>query len=317
MSLVLVSSALLPLDQDFTVRDYFTLTQARREHAVTQDFIARSHEKAQGYNWLTGVGAFYRRYTMDAPVNFYDYGISQFIENRMNSAIPEYPIVWDARSFELGSHFTSPNWGAALYHQSTYHWGQWTLQAGLRLDYEHSRLNYRSVTHTGYTIYVKSTGATLLHENIDIDEHDTLDKDFFDILPNVSLTWHPWAGKNHTVYVAVSRGSKDEVTVGLVSHGLLLKLDNVVQLEAGQHFIHLAVDVVVDAHALCSEVAPQYISTHRAARSEFLHQRLLGEGKCVLALRNGAHNLVELVDAVHHLVVLGDDIGHRILGMSP
>ena len=198
----------MTLDQDFTVRDYFTLTQARREHAVTQDFIARSHEKAQGYNWLTGVGAFYRRYTMDAPVNFYDYGISQFIENRMNSAIPEYPIVWDARSFELGSHFTSPNWGAALYHQSTYHWGQWTLQAGLRLDYEHSRLNYRSVTHTGYTIYVKSTGATLLHENIDIDEHDTLDKDFFDILPNVSLTWHPWAGKNHTVYVAVSRGSK-------------------------------------------------------------------------------------------------------------
>ena len=198
----------MTLDQDFTVRDYFTLTQARREHAVTQDFIARSHEKAQGYNWLTGVGAFYRRYTMDAPVNFYDYGISQFIENRMNSAIPEYPIVWDARSFELGSHFTSPNWGAALYHQSTYHWGQWTLQAGLRLDYEHSRLNYRSVTHTGYTIYVKSTGATLLHENIDIDEHDTLNKDFFDILPNMSLTWHPWAGKNHTVYVAVSRGSK-------------------------------------------------------------------------------------------------------------
>lgn len=198
----------MTLDQDFTVRDYFTLTQARREHAVTQDFIARSHEKAQGYNWLTGVGAFYRRYKMDAPVNFYDYGISQFIENRMNSAIPEYPIVWDARSFELGSHFTSPNWGAALYHQSTYHWGQWTLQAGLRLDYEHSRLNYRSVTHTGYTIYVKSSGAILLHENIDIDDHDTLDKDFFDILPNVSLTWHPWAGKNHTVYVAVSRGSK-------------------------------------------------------------------------------------------------------------
>ena len=198
----------MTLDQDFTPHDYFTLTQARREHAVTQDLIARSHEKPQGYNWLTGVGAFYRRYTMDAPVNFYDYGISQFIENRMNDAIPEYPIAWDTRSFELGSHFTSPSWGAALYHQSSYHWGQWTLQAGLRLDYEHSRLDYRSVTHTGYTTYVKSTGAILLHDNIDIDDHDTLDKDFFDVLPNVSLTWHPWAGKNHTVFIAVSRGSK-------------------------------------------------------------------------------------------------------------
>ena len=198
----------MTLDQDFTVNDYFTLTQARREHAVTQDFIARSHENPQGYEWLLGASGFYRRYKMDAPVTFYDYGIEQFIENHVNQAIPDYPIAWDTRSFVLGSHFTSPSWGAALYHESTYRWGQWTLQAGLRLDYEHARLNYRSVTHTGYTTYVLATGAVFSHEPIDIDERGTLDKDFFDILPNVSLTWHPWAGKNHTVYLAFSRGSK-------------------------------------------------------------------------------------------------------------
>ncbi len=198
----------MTLDQDFTVKDYFTLTQARREHAVTQDFIARSHERAVGYNWLVGLSGFYRRYRMDAPVNFYDYGIEQFIEKHVNEAIPEYPIVWDSRSFELGSHFTSPSCGVALYHESTYHWGQWTLQAGLRLEYEHAKLNYRSVTHTGYTTYVKATGAVFSHEPIDIDEQGTLNKDFFDVLPHVNLTWHPWAGKNHTIYLAVSRGSK-------------------------------------------------------------------------------------------------------------
>ena len=198
----------MTLDQDFTVHDYFTLTQVRREHAVTQDLIARSHETAEGYNWLTGVSGFYRRYKMDAPVTFYDYGIEQFIESHVNQAIPEYPIAWDTRSFELGSHFTSPSMGAALYHESTYRWGQWALQAGVRLDYEHARLNYRSVTHTGYTTYVLATGAVFSHEPIDIDEQGTLDKDFFDILPNVSLSWHPWAGKNHTVFLAFSRGSK-------------------------------------------------------------------------------------------------------------
>lgn len=198
----------MTLDQDFTVKDYFTLTQTRREHAVTQDFIARSHESGQHYNWLVGLSGFYRRYKMDAPVTFYDYGIEQFIESHVNQAIPEYPIVWDARSFELGSHFTSPSWGAALYHESTCRWGQWTLQAGVRLDYEHARLNYRSVTHTGYTTYVLATGAVFSHEPIDIDDHGKLDKDFFDILPNVSLTWHPWKGKSHTVYLAASRGSK-------------------------------------------------------------------------------------------------------------
>ena len=198
----------MTLDQDFTVKDYFTLTQARREHAVTQDLIARGHDNGQHYNWLTGVSGFYRRYKMDAPVTFYDYGIDQFIESHVNKYIPEYPIAWDTRSFELGSHFTSPSWGAALYHESTYRWGQWTLQAGIRLDYEHARLNYRSVTHTGYTTYVQATGAIFSHESIDIDEKGTLNKDFFDILPNANLTWHPWAGKNHTVYLAVSRGSK-------------------------------------------------------------------------------------------------------------
>ena len=198
----------MTLDQDFTRHDYFTLTQARREHAITQDFIARSHKRADGYNWLMGASGFFRRYHMDAPVTFNDYGIEQFIESHVNQYNPAYPIAWDTRSFVLESYFTSPNWGAALYHESTYHWGQWTLQAGLRLDYEHARLNYHSATHTGYTIYVKQTGATFAHEAIDIDEHGTLNKDFFDILPNLSISWHPWTGKNHTVYLAASRGSK-------------------------------------------------------------------------------------------------------------
>ena len=198
----------MTLDQDFTPHDYFTLTQARSEHAVTQDFIARSHEKPEGYNWLTGASGFYRRYKMNAPVTFYDYGISQLIEKHANDALPEYPIAWDSRSFLLGSHFTSPNWGAALYHESSYTWGQWTLQAGVRLDYEHARLNYHSETHTGYSILIGATGKVFAHENIDIDDKGTLNKDFFDVLPHVSLTWHPWVGKNHTVFLAASRGSK-------------------------------------------------------------------------------------------------------------
>ena len=247
----------MTLDQDFTERDYFTLTQARREHAVTQDLVARSHERPDGYNWLAGVSAFYRHYTMDAPVTFYDYGIDQLIERHVNAAIPEYPITWDTRSFVLGSHFTSPSGGAALYHESIYHWGQWTVQAGVRLDYEHARLNYRSVTHTGYSTHVLATGALFSHEDIDIDEHGTLDKVFIDVLPNVSLTWHPWPGKNHTVYLAASRGSKaggfntqmfsdvlQQRLMGLMGVGLQYDVDKMVgykpekawSYELGGHF---------------------------------------------------------------------------------
>ena len=199
----------MTIDQDFTEHDYFTLTQARREHAVTQDVVLRSRaDDGNGYSWLAGASGFFRRYRMDAPVTFNDYGIYQLIERHVNDVNPAYPIAWDSRSFVLGSHFTSPNWGMALYHESTYSWGRWTAQAGVRLDYEHSRLNYRSVTHTGYSIQQASTGSVYAHEPIDIDNHGALDKDFFDILPNVSVSWHPWVGKRHTVFLAVSRGSK-------------------------------------------------------------------------------------------------------------
>ena len=199
----------MTLDQDFTEHDYFTLTQKRCEHAVTQDIIARSHTTdGDGYHWLAGASGFFRRYRMDAPVTFNDYGISQFIESHVNEFNPQYPVVWDTRSFELGSNFTSPNWGAAIYHASTYQWGQWTLQAGVRLDYEHARLNYHSETHTGYDIMDAAAGSRYAHVPIDIDEHNTLEKDFFEILPSMSLTWHPWQGKRHTVYLSVTRGSK-------------------------------------------------------------------------------------------------------------
>ena len=247
----------MTLDQDFTFHDYFTLTQARREHAVTQDFIARSLKKDEGYEWLAGVSGFYRRYKMDAPVTFYDYGIEQFIENHVNDAIPQYPIVWDTRSFVLGSQFTSPSGGVAFYHESAYHWGQWTLQAGMRLDYEHARLNFHSETHTGYNTYVLATGALFSHEDIDIDDRGTLDKDFFDILPNVSLSWQPWKGKNHTVYLSAQRGSKaggfntqmfsdvlQQRLMGLMGIGLQYDVDEMVgykpekawNYELGGHF---------------------------------------------------------------------------------
>ena len=198
----------MTLDQDFTPMDYFTLTQQRREHAVTQDFVARSRHQGEGYSWLAGASGFFRRYRMDAPVTFFDTGIARLIEDNVNANLPGHAIQWDSRSFVLGSRFTSPSGGAALYHTSTYKRGQWTLQAGVRLDYEHARLNYESATGTGYTIYETATGQVLGHEPIDINERGTLDKDFLAVLPSVSLAWQPWQGKRHTLYASIARGSK-------------------------------------------------------------------------------------------------------------
>ena len=197
----------MTLDQDFTVEPYFTLTQARTEHAVTQDVVARSLPgRGDGYNWLVGAFGFFRRYVMSAPVTFKDVGIARLIEDHVNDAMSDYPVAWDTRSFVLGSHFTSPNWGGSLYHESTYRVGQWTLAAGLRLDYEQATLRYHSETRTGFS--VMHEGAVYAHVPIDIDERGTLKRDFLQLLPRLSATWHPWPGKPHTVYAVLSRGAK-------------------------------------------------------------------------------------------------------------
>ena len=202
----------MTLDQDFTPLPYFTLTQARKEHAATLDVIGRSRWQINlsggNYSWIGGLSAFYRHMTMNAPVDFYDTGIYELIEKNINQAVPSYPVAWDERHFCLGSHFTSPTWGAALYHSSEYTRGRLTLKASLRLDYEHATLNYNSVTHTGYNIM--HNGEVFAHHPIDIDEHGKMSKHYFTVLPSLTASWDlkQHFSFAHTLHATISRGSK-------------------------------------------------------------------------------------------------------------
>lgn len=197
----------MTLDQDFTPMPYFTLTQARREHAVTQDVVARG-DNSRAYKWLVGAFGFYRRYKMDAPVTFKDTGIKSLIEDHINSVNPYYPVVWNERSFVLGSRFTNPTWGVALYHQSSYDWKRFTFTAGLRFDYEHTSLNHNSETHTGYRVMDAATGEVFHSNNIDIDDGGSLSKHFTELLPKFSITYHLPTDGESSIYASVSKGYK-------------------------------------------------------------------------------------------------------------
>ncbi len=197
----------MTLDQDFTPLPYFTLTQARREHAVTQDVVARGHN-SRAYKWLVGAFGFYRRYKMDAPVTFKDTGIARLIEDHINSVNPYYPVVWNERSFVLGSRFTNPTWGVALYHQSSYDWKRFTFTAGLRLDYEHASLNHHSETHTGYRVINAATSEVFHSNDIDIDDGGRLSKHFTELLPKFSITYHLPTASESSIYASVSKGYK-------------------------------------------------------------------------------------------------------------
>lgn len=197
----------MTLDQDFLPESYFTLTQKKRETSATEEVVFKGMTDAGKYHWITGAMGFYKHTDMDAPVTFKDVGIRSLIEDHRNDANPDYPIEWDSRMFVLNSKFLMPTGGAAVYHESEYSLRQWTFIAGLRLDYEHARLTYRSFCNTGYTISHYENGALtpVRHVDLDIDDRGTLKKDFFSWLPKVAVIYRlPYERGN--IYAKVSKG---------------------------------------------------------------------------------------------------------------
>lgn len=199
----------MTLDQDFLPIDYFTLTQDRREWAVTQDFVARG--TSGNYSWLGGLFGFYRHTRMDAPVTFGQYGIDRLIVDHRNNANPDYPISWDYDSFLLGSGFTTPTYGLAAYHQSTLRLGAFTLSGSLRLDYESVRLRYTSTCNSSFTTYRLLPDGTREHFSdnpVVIDDRGSLSNDFTQLLPKVSALWSIPGKKRSNIYLSVAKGYK-------------------------------------------------------------------------------------------------------------
>lgn len=199
------------LDQDFRPIDYFTLVQRRHEWTVTQDIVARGHS-GDAYDWLGGVFGFSRHTSMYAPVTFKDDGIADLIVGHRNEYNPYYPIRWDEDSFLLGSDFSYPVYGLAAYHQSTLRLGHLTLTGGLRLDYEHAALRYRSTARSSYTILDASRPGeeptVFDRRTIDIDDRGRLSQHFLELLPKVTASWRLPMPSASEVYLSVGKGYK-------------------------------------------------------------------------------------------------------------
>ena len=200
----------MTLDQDFLPKEYFTLTQKRKEWALTQDIVVKG--TTQNYDWLVGTFGFYRHTNMNAPVTFKDYGIAQLIEKNRNEQNPKYPICWNEREFVLGSDFLMPTYGLALYHQSHLDIERWSFTLGLRLDYEKSTLEYRSFCNTSYTInkYDEITDdiSEFAQNVVDIDDCGSLSQSFKEFLPKLTVTYRLPINDDSRVYASVAKGYK-------------------------------------------------------------------------------------------------------------
>lgn len=204
----------MTLDNDFLPLRYFTLTQAIHESSFAQDIVLRGHKEV--YSWLAGAFGFYKHTSMHAPVIFGKDGISNLITGPINNndRIPIRLVFANADgpvdNIDLNSNFKMITYGLALYHQSTVDLGRWNLSLGLRLDYESSTFDYRSMCNTAVEAYMKSgmPPTPILKEAVEIDETGTLKNDYLEFVPKFTISYDLPMESGSSLYASVGKGYK-------------------------------------------------------------------------------------------------------------
>ena len=192
------------IDNDFLPESYFTLGQYQREHSVTQEIVAKSNNSSR-FNWLGGAFAFYKHQRLNAPVLFKEQGIRTLILDNANkglqSAFPGSELQFDKEEFTIHDDFTTPTYGAALYTQAGYDTEKWNITAGVRIDYEHTSMDYNSSSHIGFRLHPNMNG----YRPLDTRFKGSNSLDATEIMPKLSATLKLSRG---TIYASVAKGYK-------------------------------------------------------------------------------------------------------------
>lgn len=191
------------IDNDFLPLDYFTMGQFQKEHTVTQEFVAKSHDIGI-FNFMGGLFAFYKHNDMSAPVHFKSYGIDNLILKNANDwyyrPVMGSELVFRDDNFVIHDDFSIPAYGVAAHLQFGLSWNGLDVKAGLRLDYERSTMDYDSRSTVHYKME-KESGYTQLN-TLFVGSNAV---EALELLPSFSVSY---GGAWGNVYASARRGFK-------------------------------------------------------------------------------------------------------------
>ena len=189
------------MDNDLTPLSYSTLVQEQHEHAFTEDIVLRSNDKSRRWQWITGAYGFHKKIDMAAPVTILKDGISELILGNMPAAMKQM-LEFDREALSIESNFDLPTYGLALYHESSLKAGErWRFTAGLRLDYEASKMAYDNYSALGYRMMPMIRDFRVVEVPFKGEER----MDYFELLPKFAINYTTGVGD---VYVTATRGYK-------------------------------------------------------------------------------------------------------------
>ncbi len=196
----------MDIDNDFSIESIFCLTQAQREHSLTQEFVVRTTDPNALWKRVSGLFFFGSHRTLSAPVEMYRSGIESLILDNANRGLqtifPDERIEIENRELLIESDFKIPTLGAALYHQSSLRLGEgWRATLGARLDYEYSAMDYRSALGLNY----RFTLTMPEYKYLEAVQDDIQRLSFLVFLPKVALQYEFQQG---VIYGSVAAGYK-------------------------------------------------------------------------------------------------------------
>lgn len=201
------------IDQDFTFKDYFNLTQKQRYNTISEELVFKS-KPGRNWQWTTGAFGFYQWLKTEGPVTFKEEGIEDIIEKAANDAFANLPpnapkMSMDIKNNNLliGGNFDTPMLNGAIYHQSTFNniiVDGLSFTAGLRLDYEKMSMKYNSVSDVVDFDFNLSMMGISDNMKAPAELKGKLKNDYLQLLPKFAVQYE-W-NKSNNVYATVSRG---------------------------------------------------------------------------------------------------------------
>ena len=193
------------MDQDYTPADIFTLRQQQRQHNASFDALLQGAKPCEWYEWHIGLSAFSKHNAMTAPVTFMREGIEEVILGNANRGIqtvfPSDSIEISNTTLPIPGFFTIYNGGAALYHQSHFRFGGWHIHAGVRIDYEHARMDYLSTADVRYRFTMLIDEYEEVHTRLE----GTKSAHYVQILPRLAISYE---APQWTLYGYAAKGYK-------------------------------------------------------------------------------------------------------------
>ena len=267
------------MDQDFSPSDTYTLEQKQRINSISEEITFKS-KPGKAWQWTTGLFGFYQNMDVTSPVTFRKDGIGM-LNGMLGSVIPNKievsmggPMMMNILpslaitdgEMPIDGKFTTPQYNVALFHQSQFKdlFGKEGLSftVGLRMEYEHMKMDYNSGTSLGYTVGIKGEMTQMGHVIREIEMmpatpltvesryQGEISKDYVQLLPKFALQYD-FNNNKSNVYASISKGYRSggynyqmfsELLQSCLRNDMMRQSKDAIMAKVPQQFVGMVAD---------------------------------------------------------------------------